>query len=57
MMNRSVSQGASLIPVNETVAPWMDDGFALLIEVVNVTGGEFTLGTQHLGRKQKKKTT
>ena len=26
--------------VNETVAPWMDDGFALLVEVVNVTGGD-----------------
>merc|ERR1712118_131876 len=26
--------------VNETVAPWMDDGFDLLVEVVNVTGGE-----------------
>ena len=26
--------------VNETVAPWMDDGFTLLVEVVNVTGGD-----------------
>ena len=26
--------------VNETVAPWMDEGFGLLIEIVNVTGGD-----------------
>ena len=43
--------------VNETVAPWMDDGFDLLIEVVNVTGGEGSLGTQYLGRKKKKSLT
>ena len=24
--------------VNETVAPWMDDGYPILVEVVNVTG-------------------
>ncbi len=26
--------------VNETVAPWMDSGSDLLVEVVNVTGGD-----------------
>lgn len=26
--------------VNETVAPWIDDGFPILVEVVNVTGGD-----------------
>ncbi len=26
--------------VNETVAPWMDEGSDLLVEVVNVTGGD-----------------
>ena len=26
--------------VNETVAPWLDQGSDLLVEIVNITGGE-----------------
>ena len=55
MMNKERQLGYLSRKVNETVAPWMDDGFDLLIEVVNVTGGEgVSLGTQHLGRKEEK---
>lgn len=42
--------------VNETVAPWMDDGFGLLIEVVNVTGGEGAHWGLNIWVEKKKKS-
>lgn len=42
--------------VNETVAPWMDDGFELLVEIVNVTGGDGSHWGLNIWVEKKKKT-
>ena len=42
--------------VNETVAPWMDEGFDLLVEVVNVTGGEGSHWGLNIWVEKKKKS-
>ena len=42
--------------VNETVAPWMDDGFDLLVEVVNVTGGDGSHWGLNIWVEKKKKS-
>ena len=42
--------------VNDTVAPWMDDGFDLLVEVVNVTGGDGSHWGINIWVEKKKKS-
>lgn len=42
--------------VNETVAPWMDDGHPILVEVVNVTGGDGSCHGVNLWVEKKRKS-
>ena len=42
--------------VNETVAPWMDDGFDLVVEIVNVTGGDGSHWGLNIWVEKKKKS-
>jgi hypothetical protein len=42
--------------VNETVAPWMDEGFDLVVEIVNVTGGDGSHWGLNIWVEKKKKS-